>query len=109
MCIHIELTRKDTLLTLSSQLMSRTSSGVILQLNENRQEIESLVTRLNALSFQVPVELHQKITNVLEISTLVAEVAQFNIEEVHRISLGMSGFQERILGGSTTTMDRATD
>jgi methyl coenzyme M reductase subunit D len=89
-----------TLLTYTSELISGTSSAMILQLEENRQEIEKIVTVLDMLSFSVPSDLQQRMSEISKIKTLVSELAQFNIKEVRNISLGMSDVQERLQGGS---------
>jgi methyl-accepting chemotaxis protein len=82
---------------------------VILQLDENRQEIEKIVTNLERLSFSVPPDLQQRMSEISKIKTLVSELAQFNIKEVRNISLGMSEIQERLQGGSAEIRERATD
>jgi hypothetical protein len=82
---------------------------VILQLDENRQGIEKIVTGLESLSFSVPSDLQQRMSEISKIKTLVSELAQFNIKEVRNISLGMSEVQERLQGGSAEISERATD
>jgi methyl-accepting chemotaxis protein len=89
--------------------MSGTSSAVILQLDENRQGIEKIVTSLESLSISVPSDLQQRMSEISKIKTLVSELAQFNIKEVRNISLGMSEIQQRLQGGSAEISERATD
>jgi hypothetical protein len=109
MCMHFEFTHKITLLTHTSELMSGTSSAVILQLDENRQRIENIVTGLGSLSISMPSDLQQQMSERSKIKTLVSELAQFNIKEVRNISLRMSEVQERLQGGSAEISERATD
>jgi methyl-accepting chemotaxis protein len=89
--------------------MSGTSSAVILQLDENQQGIEKIVTSLESLSISVPSDLQQRMSEISKIKTLVSELAQFNIKEVRNISLGMSEVQERLQGGSAEISERGTD
>jgi methyl-accepting chemotaxis protein len=89
--------------------MSGTSSAVIMQLDENRQGIEKIVTGLESLSISVPSDLQQRMSEISKIMTLVSELAQFNIKEVRNISLRMSEVQERLQGGSAEISERATD
>ncbi|KAI5814639.1 hypothetical protein BZA77DRAFT_356429 [Pyronema omphalodes] len=85
------------------QLMSGTSSAVILQLDENGQEIENIAKNLESLSISVPSDLQQKISEFSEIKAMVSELAQFNIEEVQNISLGMSDVQQKLQDITTSS------
>ncbi|KAI5815845.1 hypothetical protein BZA77DRAFT_293757 [Pyronema omphalodes] len=88
------------------ELVSKTSSAMILQLDENRQGIEKLAAGLEAHSVSVPSKLKQQMSELSEIKTLVTELSQFNMEVVHNIPLGMSEIQERLQGGSRDICDK---
>jgi hypothetical protein len=81
---------------------------VLSQLDENRQGIEKIVTSLESMSFAVPSDLKQQISEISTIKTVVSELAQYNFKEVN-ISLGMSEVLERLKGGSSENSERAYD
>ncbi|KAI5816528.1 hypothetical protein BZA77DRAFT_56326 [Pyronema omphalodes] len=82
------------------EIMSGTSSAVLLQLDESRQEMEKTAKTLESLSVSLPPGLQQKMSEISDMKKLVSELAEFNIREIHNISLGMSDVQQRLQGGS---------
>jgi hypothetical protein len=61
------------------------------------------------MSFAVPSDLKQQISEISTIKTVVSELAQYNFKEVNNISLGMSEVLERLKGGSSENSERAYD
>jgi methyl-accepting chemotaxis protein len=105
----LEFAQSIKLLTHTSELMSGTSSTVLLQLDENRHQIENVVTALERLSSAVPSDLHQRMSEISKIKTLVSELAQFNVREINNVSLGMTEVRERLQGDSSESSKRTSD
>ncbi|KAI5816126.1 hypothetical protein BZA77DRAFT_64167, partial [Pyronema omphalodes] len=78
------------------EIMSGTSSAVLLQLDESRQQMEKTAKTLEDLSVPMPPDLQQKMSDISDIKTLVSELAEFNTREVHNMSLGISDVQRRL-------------
>ncbi|KAI5806005.1 hypothetical protein BZA77DRAFT_368831 [Pyronema omphalodes] len=85
-----------SMVTKNYELMSRTSSAVLSQLDENRQKIQNVFSMLEGMSIELPADLQKQMTEISEIKTLVIELAQFNIKNAHKVSLGMRDVQERL-------------
>ncbi|KAI5816325.1 hypothetical protein BZA77DRAFT_344387 [Pyronema omphalodes] len=79
------------------ELMSKTSSAVLLQLEASQQEKANIITALESMSIPVHENLQKQMTEITEIKTLVTELAQLNIRDVNNISLGVSDVQDRLL------------
>ncbi|KAI5816329.1 hypothetical protein BZA77DRAFT_62930 [Pyronema omphalodes] len=78
------------------ELMSKTSSAVLLQLEASQQEKANIISALESMSIPVHENLQKQMTEISEIKTLVTELAQLNIKEVNNISLGVSDIQDRL-------------
>ncbi|KAI5816811.1 hypothetical protein BZA77DRAFT_55411 [Pyronema omphalodes] len=78
------------------ELVSQNSSAVILQLDENRQEMEKIASALQGISMAIPDNLQTEMTKISEIKALVTDLSQFSFKEVHNISLGIGDVQKTL-------------
>ncbi|KAI5816814.1 hypothetical protein BZA77DRAFT_280313 [Pyronema omphalodes] len=78
------------------ELVSQKSSAVILQLDENRKEMEKIASALQGISMAVPDNLQTEMTKISEIKALVTDLSQFSFKEVHTISLGIGDVQKTL-------------
>ncbi|KAI5810771.1 hypothetical protein BZA77DRAFT_347537 [Pyronema omphalodes] len=75
--------------TKNYELLSQTSSAVLSQLDDNRRNIQNTFSKLEVMSTSFLTELQEQMTEISEMKTLVTELAQLNVKEIHNISLGI--------------------
>ncbi|KAI5810769.1 hypothetical protein BZA77DRAFT_162222, partial [Pyronema omphalodes] len=82
-----------SMVTKNYELLSQTSSAVISRLDDDRQNLQNIFKTLETMSTSVPEDLQKQMTEISEMKTLVTELAQLNVKEIHNISLGVNDVQ----------------
>ncbi|KAI5817196.1 hypothetical protein BZA77DRAFT_263220, partial [Pyronema omphalodes] len=84
-----------SLVVSNCELLSETSSSVLLKLEKNQEDTEKIISSLNDMSIAPPLKLIQQRDQISEIKSIVAELADSTAMQLQNISLGVGVIQER--------------